>query len=60
MTGYNTEAQVFQMLNVTLSLEAYEMVDEAVAPSQIILIQVKLRRNTSLFSVLYLKAFSKL
>lgn len=60
MTGYNKDAQVFQMLNVTLSLEAYEIREEAeITTIESIVITVKLRRNTSLLSVLYLKAFSK-
>lgn len=58
MSGYNVEAQQFEMQNVTLSVEEYEYSLSQSANTQDIIIQVKLRRNTSRFSFIYLGVYA--
>jgi hypothetical protein len=58
MSGYTREVQTFEMLNVSLSTEEYPFEEEnSTIPS--ITITAKIRRNTSRFSSIYLKALSK-
>ncbi|KAI5711902.1 hypothetical protein M8J75_004134 [Diaphorina citri] len=57
MSGYTREVQTFEMLNVSLSTEEYPFEEEnSTIPS--ITITAKIRRNTSRFSSIYLKALT--